>query len=269
MASDTEQQDFSGACMNSKLEMDFLIKGIGAFIKKDVYAEMMTRPFLALYTLVTGIWIVCAAFYSDSTLFSVPGVVGISAASQSFGTMSGTNSFFIPLVVYMYAIQGEKRYGSFVLYRILPIDIRLLLGSRILSCWLLSIIPFVFSYFVYLFLVLLKVINRDPLTATFLDIRFPILIVSLTLFVSTLAVGIAFTVRPQMLPFVVTMVAMPVVLFPFIFSSRVVGVDSQYVLLKLLENFGTMIRLSVLLLVLSVFFGSAFYWLFRRKRSYV
>lgn len=255
--------------MNSKLDINSFIKATGAFIRKDVYAESMNRRVLAIYTPLICIGILCTAFFPDSKFFSTPGVVGISPASQIFGAISSINTFFIPIIAFMYGIQGEKRYGSFILYRILPIDIKLLLGSRVISCWLLSMIPFAFSYLLYIFLTLIGVINPDSLTPIFLDIRFSILIASLTLFISTLAVGIAFNVSPQMLPFAVTLFTAPVVLFPFIFSIRVAGVDSQYILLKLISTFGTMIRLSVLLLVLSVLFGSAFSWFFRRKRSYL
>lgn len=240
-----------------------------AFIRKDVYAECLHRPALAAYCALLVIGFILVASFPEHPLASTTAMPDISPAAQLFNSLSLTTPFFLPLMVYLYGIQGEKRYGSFVLYRILPIELKHLFIGRVVACWLLGMIPFLVSGGAFLALLAIGKIQPDVLTPAILDFRFVLLVATVTLFTSTLAVGIGLNISPQMLPAVVMLLGSLLVLFPFIFSRRILGIDSQVILVELGRTVSTRLRLSALLVVLSLILGSLFYWGFRRKRSYL
>jgi hypothetical protein len=102
-----------------------------------------------------------------------------------------------------------------------------------------------------------------------LNINFLIFLIVLHWFTSTLAVGLALNVNPSMLPLVVTAMVVCVVIFPFVFSKKVAGIDSKHILIRLAQSLGFLPSASILLALLSALAGGLFFWWFRKKKSFV
>ncbi len=242
---------------------------VKAMVKKDLLFEPAFRRVSIFYTAGVCAAILGTGLVPDFSLFSVPGLTGISPASQLFTALAVANTLLIPFAGYMFMIQGERQTGSFVLYRTLPIEILPLFWGRVFSCWMLSMIPIASSYILFVFMHVSGLLAEDSLTAILLGISFPVFIISLCWLTSTTAVGMAVNINSQMLPFVVTSIGVFLVLVPFLFRRVFVSLRFEQIIIEIVEKFGALLGASVFLLLMSLLIGGLCAWLFRRKRSYV
>lgn len=237
-----------------------------ALLRKDLILEPASRRLGITYVPLICAVVIWAAISPGSVPLADPQLGGVE---QVFIPLAITNSFLLPFGFYMNIIQGERRTGSFVLYRTLPIDLGTLFWSRVLSCWLLSLIPTLISYILLVFVRPFTEPGSYSLTTGPLNINFLIFLIVLHWFTSTLAVGLALNVNPSMLPLVVTAMVVCVVIFPFVFSKKVAGIDSKHILIRLAQSLGFLPSASILLALLSALAGGLFFWWFRKKKSFV
>lgn len=236
---------------------------------KDLFLERGFRYFIPACCFFSCGLLLWSAFAPQTALLPGLPIDGISAVSQHVIVVTIMMSYFIPLVLYMNVIQGEKRSGSFLLWRTLPVSLRTLLWGRIVTCWTATMIPVCLTYVLFVFLYAVNVISADLLTPTLLDVRFPFFAATLAFLLSVFAVGLPMITDAQILPFITTSIAISMVMFPFVFSRMVAGTDSQFIMVRFAQIFGTVARISLLMLLLSLLLGGGFDWLLRRKRSYI
>ncbi|HEX8635511.1 MAG TPA: hypothetical protein VF703_15300 [Pyrinomonadaceae bacterium] len=237
-------------------------------IKKDVLDEDISRRSVLTYIALGGLFLVLTAMFPRSGWLASP-VTNISAGSLLLSTFAAFSIFFIPFVCYMFLIQGERRVGSFVLLRVIPLDLRVLFWSRVASCWLLTMFPVAMLYLIFTALYAAGLFPPDLLTPLLFSVRFPLFIAASAILTSTVAVGLALNISPQLLPFITMLCGSLIVLFPFFFSPRLAGTDSSRLVLTLLQRYGGFFSTIIFLLFCSLCCGLIFSWLFRHKRSYV
>lgn len=242
---------------------------VRALVRKDLLLEPVSRRIRFIYTTLVCCFLLWAGISPGSVWISQPVAAGISTASQVFISLAIASTFFVPFLVYLSLIQGERRVSSFLILRALPIDPGFLFWGRVISCWLLSMTPVSVAYALLAFMHASGLLVEDLLTPILLGIRFPLFLVALTWFSSTLAVGLAMNVNPQLLPFVATTIGVMLVLLPILLSPMIMGIDLTSLLIKMVQMYGTLLKASGVFALLSLFFGSLSSKLFRRKRSYV
>ena len=238
-------------------------------VRKDLLFEPASRRVSIIYTAAVCAALLAAGFAPDFFLFSAHNTTGIAPASQVFTLLAFANTILIPFVGYMFIIQGERQTGSFILYRTLPIEIGLLFWSRIFSCWLLSMIPVASSYILFIIMYASGLLAEDFLTAMLLGVDAPIFLMALAWFTSATAVGLAVNINPQVLPFVVTSIAMFLVFASLSFRRIFVSLKLEQIITEIAEIFGAFRVASIFLFLMSLLIGGFCAWLFQRKRSYV
>lgn len=242
------------------------MRTLKALLRKELVLEPGSRRLGIICVPLICIAVIWAAYSPESIPFADP---GLGSVEQIFIPLAITNSFLLPFGFYMNIIQGERRTGSFVLYRILPIDLGTLFWSRVLSCWLLCLILILIPYLLFVFIRLFVGPDSYSFATDLLGIRFLLFLIILNWFTSTLAVGLALNINPGMLPLVVTAVTVCIVIFPIVLSKSVAGIDSRHILIRLAQSIGLLPSASLLLALLSALAGGLFFFWFRKKRSFV
>lgn len=193
---------------------------------------------------------------------------GISQSSLAFSVVASMNTLFIPFVLYLLSIHAEKQYGSFIVWRALPITPRLLLWGHVLSCWVFSSWMTLVLALLFNVLHALGVLAEDRLAPLLLGIRFPLLLIAASLLTSAIAVGLGMNASSLFFSLLVIGVSTPIVLSS-IFLALVFDVRLEALVVRFVRMFGTSLRLSLLLVGLALLWGEVSCWLFSRKRSYV
>jgi len=241
---------------------------IKALVKKDLLFEPVFR-FLVPYFCISY----CAALLWGA-LESHPAWPlpherwGLSTASQLFIPFVLFSPVFLSYI-FMEVIRREKQHTSFIYLRAFPISPRGLFWGRVFSCWVISMVCIFPVYVLFLVLHVADLVTRELLAPLVLGIRFPIFLIAVAFFVSTVLVGLAMNVSPQLLPVIAVVVGTVVVLMPFLFSELIMGTEFEFLLFKLVRAVGTIFRASAALFILSLLLGGMFSQFFSRKRSYV
>ncbi len=242
------------------------VDGLKALAKKDLWFEPASRRVLLVYPPV--VWAALFwAFISPAPSWLFGPVGGGSAGAVLAIALSVTNPFLISMG-YVSMIQREKSQGSFVRLRVLPIDPGRLLGFRALTCFLFSVIPTSAGYVALGVIRILGMHRDDPLMDLLWSLPFVFFLLALTLVVSTLAVGLAMNLNTQQLTIFATIAGLTVVLFPFIFSRAVMGLDAQELLIKAALMFGNLPRVVAVLFASALVSGLILASAFRRKKAY-
>ncbi|HVF91825.1 MAG TPA: hypothetical protein VNH22_17295 [Blastocatellia bacterium] len=194
---------------------------------------------------------------------------GITPASQLLFLLTLTTTIIIPLVVFMFMIQGERTSGTFVIYRTLPVGCRTLFWSRVLSSTILTAICFSTLYLFYLSFLFSGLIGRDALTSLLLGFPYLFLLFSLGIFSSVCSIALTFNISPQLLPTAVTAISTLLVILPFLLSRNMVGFDGQATIVNYFARYGALGGISLGLLGLSLLIGVVGSWAFSHKRAYV
>ena len=240
-----------------------------AVLRKDLLFEPTHRGVLWIYTplmCVALLWALLAP--APGWLFD-PMVIGLSAGSGFLITMSIAHAVLFPAVVYLGMIQREKSKGSFLLLRALPIDPAVLMWSRVICSSLLSLIPTGAGFVVFALARMWDSGDSDLATPFIIGIHFPLIVLLLTAFVSTLAVGWGLLLSGQQLTLGATIMALVVVMFPLFFSRRVLGVDSRELLFHFARGWTSLPRMTIVLSLLTLAQGTVLSLAFRRKSSYL
>ncbi len=242
------------------------MRTLKALLRKELILEPAFRRVGIICVPLVCIVVIWAVFSPGSVPLADPQLGGVE---QILIPLAMINSFLVPFGFYMNIIQGERRTGSFVLYRTLPIDKGVLFWGHVLSCWLLALILILIPYLLFIFIRLFVGPDSYSFTTDLLGIRFLLFLIMLNWFTSTLAVGLALNINPGMLPLVVTAVTVCIVIFPFVLSKSVAGIDSRHILIRLAQSLGLLPSASLLLALLSALAGGLFFFWFRKKRSFV
>lgn len=239
-----------------------------AMTRKDLLREPISQRLVLVQSALGCGFILWAGLAPDSTWLAHSIIPELSPVSQVVGSFLFLTPLLMPFVGYMSLIQSERQGNSFRFLRALPIRPQTLFWVRIICCWVLTLIPALSYYLVLGFMQALDLLAQDKFLPVLLSTRFCLLIVTLAWLVSTISVGLGMNVNPQFLPFTVTVIGSALVLFPFVFSRLIIGIDSQVILVKLARTLGTMGGVSLVLALLSLMLGAILSWLFGYKRSY-
>jgi hypothetical protein len=231
--------------------------------------EKVSRRIVIIWAVLSSVGLFLSRFESSVAPPLSGDIFKVSPASQLSLLLFFSTTLIVPVVVFMFLIQTEKTYGSFALYRTLPIDCHTLLWSRVLSSLILTTVCVLIVYFFYGLFLASRLISRDALTPVILSFPFLLLLFSLSLLSSVTAIGLAFNISPQLLPSVVTVISILIVTSPFIFSIRVAGFDGQDAMMAYLARYGVFGGVSVALLSMSVLVGGLASVFFKMKRAYV
>lgn len=233
-----------------------------AIVRKELVSEPRTRRVTIYATALMCGGLLFIAVRPSSIL--PPGLElppHLTPVELGFVALALTSSIMWPVGGYLNIIQGEKRAGSFIIYRVLPFTPSGFIWGRILSCWLITITPIAVPYLM-LFVIWLAGAGEIP------SLRFFLFVLSLAWFNSTVVVGLGANIKSDFLALIVPVITILIVLFPFVFSQRVAGIDSMEIMTRFVENVGPLAWKFGLFFPLSLPVGWFFSWIFRKKRSY-
>lgn len=240
-----------------------------ALVRKDLLFEKASRRTLIIYTILSPLGLLLSSFDGPAGSPATGGLMNISTASQMFCMFSLMTTVMVPLLAFMFQIQNEKTYGSFAIYRTLPVGCHTLFWSKALSCSILTAICLLQLYLFYLIYLAFGLLSRDALTPVLLGVSYICFISSLSIFSSVSLIALAFNISPQLLPAVVTALSVFIVVFPVIFSRGAAGFDGQEAIVGFFARYGFLGGIALVLLLLSICVGGIGSWAFRLKRSYV
>lgn len=237
--------------------------------KKDFFLEKSARVAVMAFGGVGFVLMMLSLFIPDLPFMGAPGLEDVAVSVQTFMTLSTTGIFIIPLVLSTSVIQGEKRSGSFVLYRTLPLDLSILVWARIFACWCSAILPLLIMRLGLEIAWLTGSHQADLFWVTARSFSFLVFICSMGFVLSAFGVGLAMWLSPQVLPVAVSLVSSVVVLFPFVFSRKAMGVDSGELVVAAASVYSPDVLISLVLLLVGLLIGGCTAWAVTRKRSYV
>lgn len=240
-----------------------------ALIKKDLLFERASLRMALVWGACSSAGLFLSHYQPDMILTESPAPSVISGTSQFFLLFSVTGPVMVPVLTFMFLIQGEKTNGSFLVYRTIPVSCYTLFWSRVLSCWLLAITCELMLYLIYCLFLLFGIIREDVLTPTLFGLSYIFLLFSLSIFASTCSIALTFNVQPQLLPTVVTVISVLILIVPLILSDRVAGFDGQSAVVSYFTRYGVAGGISFALLLLSLLIGGLGSWVFKLKRAYV
>ena len=245
------------------------LRGVAALVRKDLLFERVSRRILIIWGALSTAGLLFSQFESNMALPFSGTIVEISPASQLSLLLLFSTTLIVPVVVFMFLIQTEKTYGSFAIYRTLPIGCHALFWGRVLSSLILTATCVFIVYLFYGLSLVCGFISRDALTPVLLGFPFLFLLFSLSLLSSVTAIGLAFNISPQLLPSVVTVISILMVVSPFLFTIRVAGFNGQDAMVTYLARYGVFGGISAALLFMSVLVGGLASVFFKVKRAYV
>jgi hypothetical protein len=245
------------------------LRGALALVRKDLLFERASLRIVIIWGVLSCAGLLLAQLESGVALPFSGALFEISPASQLSLLLLFSTTLIVPVVVFMFLIQNEKTYGSFAIYRTLPINCHTLFCSRVLSSLILTTTCVLIVYLFYGLFLVSGFVSRDALTPVLLGFPFLFLLFSLSLLSSVTAIGLAFNISPQLLPSVVTVISILIVSSPFVFTIRVAGFNGQDALVTYFARYGVFGGISAALLSMSVLVGGLASIFFKVKRAYV
>lgn len=234
-----------------------------AIIKKDYHLFKWVEIIFGLPIMIVFL---LTLVVPDWQWFASP-ALGISQSSLCVSLVSVVNVFLFPFAFYLMSIHADKQYGSFMAWRVLPITPRLLFWGLVLSCWLfLGVIP-VILIVLFNLLHALGVLPQDLLAPFLRGVRFLLIFSAVSLLTSVIGVALAVNFSSPILSLLVAVLSTPIILLPMFFQL-VFDLPLETIVVRLIQLFGTKLRVTVLLVALALLLGWAFSWLFARRRSY-
>jgi len=192
------------------------------------------------------------------------GNVEASAASQVMCTFAILTPFFMAFVVY-FPVTQTKAHLTHVSSIQLSSSETNRYFKQVVGCSFLTLIPLLSVYVLFALMSWLGFLAKDLVTPIILGHSFLIFVVSLTLFTSTTAIGLAMS-GSRVLHLIATAIAVSAVTLPFLLSEMVTGTRFETHLVKFVQTLGESPAVSIFLMLSALLVGSFFSWLYGRKQ---
>jgi hypothetical protein len=214
------------------------------------------------YTLIWSTLLLWAYLNPGSFWFS--NTAAVSPASQVMCACALVTPFFIPFVVYFPIFQTKGHFISFASTQLSSSKRTPGYLQQVMACSLLTLIPILSVYVLFIFMNWLGFLGNDPITPIILGRTLLIFALALTLLTSTSAIGLAMS-GSRALHLLAMAIAVSTVTLPFILSEMVTGYRFESYLIRIVHGVGESTAPSIFLLLFSLVLGGSFAWLYGRK----